>query len=110
MEQTYTIKLDSCESKPSIIMELKQVPQNRLQRAMDFAIKAFRQVEVNAEETGEVIFNYYKDFEWFSPHLTMAKQLICCVIFVMTNKSSQQRGRMTAFFVYNDLDVLRLNP
>ena len=67
MEQTYTIKLDSCENRPSIIMELKQVPQNRLQRAMDFAIKAFRQIEVNAEATGEVIFNYYKDFEWFSP-------------------------------------------
>jgi hypothetical protein len=67
MEQTYTIKLDSCESKPCVSAELKEVPHNRLQEAMEMAIKAFRSVEVTAEETGETIFSYYVDCDWHLP-------------------------------------------
>lgn len=67
MKQTYTIKLNSCESKPCVSAELKEVPHDRLQRAMEEAIKAFRSVEVTAEETGEIIFNYYVDYDWHLP-------------------------------------------
>lgn len=67
MEQTYTIKFDSCESKPCVGVEFKEVPHDRLQKAMEMAIKAFRSVEVFADKTGEVIFNYYVDCDWFLP-------------------------------------------
>lgn len=67
MTQTYTIKLNSCESKPCVSAELKEVPHDRLQNAMGMAIKAFRSVEITAEETGEVIFSYYVDYDWHSP-------------------------------------------
>lgn len=64
MAQTYTIKLNSCESKPCVSAELKEVPHDRLQKAIDMATKAFRSVEVTAEETGEIIFSYYVDYDW----------------------------------------------
>ena len=67
MTQTYTIKLNSCESKPCVSTEFKEVPHDRLQSAMGMAIKAFRSVEITAEETGEVIFSYYVDYDWHSP-------------------------------------------
>lgn len=67
MNHTYTIKLDSCETTPCINAKLKEVPHNRLQKAMEMAIKAFRSVEVTAEETGEIIFSYYVDCDWHSP-------------------------------------------
>lgn len=67
MKQTYTMKLRSCESRPSVEVTLPNIPHDRLQKAMDKAIMAFRWVEVLAEETGEVMFSYYKDFELFVP-------------------------------------------
>ena len=67
MAQTYTIKLRSCESRPSMEVEFPNVPRDRMVKAMDKAIKAFRSVEVFAEETGEIIFSYYMDFDFFYP-------------------------------------------
>jgi hypothetical protein len=67
MEQTYRIELDSCESKPCIKATFENVPKDRLEKAMEAAIKAFRRVEVTAEGTGEIIFSYYKDFDWHFP-------------------------------------------
>lgn len=67
MAQTYTIKLDSCESKPGIESVFRGVPKERLTKAMEMAIKAFRSVEVTAEETGEIIFSYYIDYDWYLP-------------------------------------------
>ena len=64
MAQTYTMKLDSCEGKPGIECVFHQIPENRLQKAMEMAIKAFRSVEATAEETGEIIFNFYMDSDW----------------------------------------------
>ena len=67
MNQTYTIKLCSCESRPSMEVELPKVPRDRMAKAIDKAIMAFRSVEVFADETGEVIFSYYMDFDFFTP-------------------------------------------
>lgn len=67
MNQTYTIKLRSCESRPSMEVELPKVPRDRMAKAIDKAIMAFRSVEVFADETGEVIFSYYMDFDFFTP-------------------------------------------
>ena len=67
MNQTYTIKLRSCESRPSMEVELPNVPRDRMVKAIDKAIMAFRSVEVFADETGEVIFSYYMDFDFFTP-------------------------------------------
>lgn len=67
MQPTYTIKLNSCESRPAIKAEFREVPQDKLQRAMDFAMRTFREVEITADQTGEIILNFYKDCEWFHP-------------------------------------------
>lgn len=67
MNQTYTIKLRSCESRPSMEVELPKVPRDRMAKAIDKAIMAFRSVEVFADETGEIIFSYYMDFDFFCP-------------------------------------------
>lgn len=64
MAQTYTMKLDSCEGNPGIECVFHKIPKERLQKAMEMAIKAFRSVEVVAEETGEIIFNFYMDRDW----------------------------------------------
>ena len=67
MTQTYTMKLRSCTACPSVEVEFPDIPRNHIEEAIDIAIKAFRSVEVFADETGEVIFSYYKDFNFFSP-------------------------------------------
>jgi hypothetical protein len=67
MTQTYTMKLRSCESRPSVEVELPKVPRDRMDKAIDKAIMAFRSVEVFADETGEIIFSYYMDSDFFSP-------------------------------------------
>lgn len=67
MSQTYTMKLRSCESRPSMEVEFPEIPHDRIEKAFNKAIMAFRSVEVFADETGEVIFSYYMDFDFFSP-------------------------------------------
>ena len=67
MTQTYTMILRSCESRPSIEVKLPEVSRDRIEKAISKAIMAFRSVEVFADETGEVIFSYYMDFDFFSP-------------------------------------------
>ena len=83
MEQTYTIKLDSCESTPCIRAEFTGVPQYRLWKAIEGATKAFRSVEVTAEETGEVIFNYYVDHDWHLPDFNYGEMIdmLCHVCY-----------------------------
>ena len=66
MNQTYTMKLDSCEIKPNIECAFYKIPEDSLQKAMEMAIKAFRSVEVIAEETGEIIFKYYMDCDYYT--------------------------------------------
>jgi predicted Holliday junction resolvase-like endonuclease len=67
MTQTYTMILRSCESRPSMEVKLPEVSRDRIEKAISKAIMAFRSVEVFADETGEIIFSYYMDFDFFSP-------------------------------------------
>lgn len=64
MAQTYTMKLDSCEGKPGIECVFHNIPEDKIRKVMEMAVKAFRSVEITAEETGEIIFSYYMDCEW----------------------------------------------
>lgn len=67
MIQTYTMKLRSCEFHPSMEVELPNISHDRIEKAINRAVMAFRSVEVTADETGEIIFSYYKDFNFFYP-------------------------------------------
>ena len=64
---TYKLIVDNCDATPHINATFDKVPSNRIQRAVDFAHKAFRHVEATAEETGEIIFTRYTDGDWFYP-------------------------------------------
>lgn len=88
MTQTYTIKLDSCESKPDIKVEFNHVPENRLNTAMNRATAAFRSVLVTAEETGEIILNYYKDARWDTPFFNYG-EMIDQLCYICYGKESQ---------------------
>ena len=83
MEFTYLITLHSCESKPSLTAQFNEVPKERVQRAIDFAGGAFRDVEITCEQTGEVIYNSYKDADWFNPTCDygMAIDILCHICY-----------------------------
>ena len=83
MEQTYRLTVRSCESKPHIEATFINIPQDRIRRLMDFAPRAFRDVEITAEETGEIIFTCYRDCDWFVPVLNYGDAIdtITCVCY-----------------------------
>ena len=72
---TYKLTVDNCCSAPSIKAIFDGVPHDRIQRAFDFAKKAFRQVDATAEETGEIILSYYADEDWFWPAMNCGEAL-----------------------------------
>ena len=70
LEQTYTLVAESCESHPQIKITFEHIRTDCLAQAMLTAGKAFRQVRVTANETGEIIYDLYVDSDWFYPALT----------------------------------------
>lgn len=70
LEQTYTLTACTCESHPHIELTFEHVRPDNLSQAMFVAGKAFRQVRVTADETGEIIYELYLDADWFYPTLT----------------------------------------
>ena len=64
---TYKLIVDNYSCKPSIQATFDKVPSDRIQRAVDFAAKAFRDVKATSEITGEVILSHYADGDWFYP-------------------------------------------
>lgn len=70
LEQTYTLTACTCEGHPHIELTFKHVRPDDLPQAMLTAGKAFRQVRVTANETGEIIYDLYVDADWFCPALT----------------------------------------
>ena len=70
LEQTYTLTACSCESHPDIEATFKHIRAEHLSRSILTAGKAFRQVRVTADETGEIIHDFYMDADWFYPALT----------------------------------------
>jgi hypothetical protein len=57
---TYTVSVDSCESRPKIVASFDSVPENKLKDVLYYATKAFRSVEVINNETGEVALSLYQ--------------------------------------------------
>ena len=67
MTQTYTMRIRTGESPMAIESEFGNIPHEKITKAMSMAILAFRSVEVTASETGEIIFSFYKDYNFFTP-------------------------------------------
>lgn len=67
MNDTYTLAVNSCESRPDIEARFKNIKREHIEEATRIAATAFRQIEVTNEETGEVIFSMYIDCDWFNP-------------------------------------------
>lgn len=75
LEQTYTLTACTCEGHPHIEFTFKHVRPDDLSHAMFTAGKAFRQVRVTANETGEIIYELYLDADWFYPTLTYGQAI-----------------------------------
>ena len=67
MTGTFTLTVDSCESRPQIDIRFKNIKSEHIEEAARIASAAFRQIEVTNEETGEVVFSLYIDCDWFNP-------------------------------------------
>ena len=67
MERTYTLTVESCEGRPHLVAEFRDVPEDKIQRAFNFANKNFREVKAVCDQTGEVILSAYAGAEWFEP-------------------------------------------
>lgn len=67
MERTYTLTIESCESRPHLVAEFRDVPEDKIQRAFNFASKNFREARAVCDQSGEVILSAYVGEEWFAP-------------------------------------------
>lgn len=65
MEFTYCMTVKNCEIKPKVESEFSEIPQERVNRAAEFAARNFRDVEIICEQTGEVIFRFYMASDFF---------------------------------------------
>ena len=75
MKDTFTLAVDSCESRPQIDVRFKNIKHEHIEEAARIASAAFRQVEVTNEETGEIVFSLYVDCDWFNPSRTYGKTI-----------------------------------
>lgn len=75
LEQTYTLTVRSCESHPDIEATFKHIRPQNLAWAILLAGKAFRQVRVTADETGEIIHDFYMDADWFCSTLSYGEAI-----------------------------------
>ena len=69
-KMTYTIEIDNCECVPSIVAKFEHVPEDRVKKAVHFAVNNFRQVKVLEEQTGRIMMSNYVDDDWFTAHET----------------------------------------
>lgn len=75
MNCTYTITVMNCECHPSAKLVYEDVPESRIRRAIDFARRAFRQVEIINQECGEIAFSHYIDSSFFEPVLCLGEAI-----------------------------------
>ena len=66
-ETTFTLTVESLESRPNIKISFNGVKRNDIMVAFNVAKSAFRQVEIINEQTGEVATTYYMSDEFHSP-------------------------------------------
>lgn len=65
MNETYTVSCETCESIPSIKFEISGVSAEKAKRMADVAQKAFRDVRIENDSTGEIMKSTYIDRDWF---------------------------------------------
>lgn len=65
MNETYTVSCETCESIPSIHFEISGVSAEKAKRMADIAQKAFRDVRIANDCTGEIMKSVYIDRDWF---------------------------------------------
>ena len=65
MDETYTISCETCENIPSIKFEISGLSAGKAKRMADVAQKAFRDVRILNDCTGEVMKSIYLDRDWF---------------------------------------------
>lgn len=62
---TYTVKADNGHHRPRIEYTHEAVPGDKAKGLAILLTKAFRNVEVTNNETGEVMFTNYVSSDWF---------------------------------------------
>ena len=72
---TYTIKADNGHHRPRIEFSHEAVPGDRAKGLAILLTKAFRNVEVTNNETGEVMFTNYISGDWFESELSISTVL-----------------------------------
>ena len=72
---TYTIKADNGRHRPRIEYSHEAVPGHKAKALAILLTKAFRNVEVTNNETGEVMFTSYVSGDWFEPELAISTVL-----------------------------------
>ena len=72
---TYTIKADNGRHRPRIEFSHEAVPGHKAKPLSIILTKAFRNVEVTNNETGEVMFTNYVSGDWFEPELPISTVL-----------------------------------
>ena len=64
---TYTLTVESLESRPNIKISFNGVKHNDIMVAFNVAKSAFRQIEITNEQTGEVMTTFYMSDEFHRP-------------------------------------------
>ena len=72
---TYTVKADNGCYRPRIEFSHEAVPGDKAKPLVLLLTKAFRNVEVTNNETGEVMFTNYVSGDWFEPELAISTVL-----------------------------------
>lgn len=71
---TYTLKLNNCGA-PSIKATFENVKAENLSTMIFYGERAFREVEVVNEQTGEVEYSYYRSDNMFNQLYTYGEAL-----------------------------------
>lgn len=72
---TYTIKADNGHHRPRIEFSHEAVPGDKAKGLAILLTRAFRNVEVTNNETGEVMFTNYVSDGWFESELSISTAL-----------------------------------
>ena len=65
MNETYTVSCKTCDSVPCIHFDISGVSAEKAKRMADVGQKAFRDVRITNDNTGEIMRSIYADSEWF---------------------------------------------
>ena len=72
MKNSYSITANSC-CFPSIELKINGVNWHQMQHYLTIIKRAFREIEILNDDTGEVMLRYYESDEMFSPLLSIGE-------------------------------------